>query len=569
MELLGLHGIAMAKTYLEVVPQAEILVVEKALSVGGSWAQERLYPRLKTNNVFGTYEFADFPLVPERYKVAGEGHIPGRVVHEYFSDVTTYYGIDRYLQLGTIVESATLQEDGRWTIVLQSVRPGQTSRTTVTAARLVLATGLTSEPNIPDFAGSKDFGGLILHSKQLKAEASRLSHCKRVVVVGGNKSAWDVCYDAAKSGAEVHMVIRPSGGGPSYLWPRQFAIGPFSLSLARLSGTRLSCLFDPTPFGPSSIWHYLIHRTRLGGKLCQMFWQYLDSCVKQCNGYDTHPELQKLKPWITPFWMGNSLSIHNYETNWFDLVREGKIHVHISDVSSLSQNTVHLSTGETVKADALVCCTGWKADPPLKFQPESVEASLGFGKGFEKSSLFEARAKTEVHETIIYLDTIQRRTPNAPRSNGSKDSGHRTSKFYRLSIPWRPEFLRQRNIAFIGAHSSIHAVTVAQAQALWITAFFQGKIKHLDPTSADYDEIRYEATFENVYTRMRRPHDLGGSGGKYADLVFDSIPYVDRLLRDVGLNHRRKGSWWKEWTECYKMGDYRGLAQEWMRVHGY
>ena len=63
----GLHGLAMAKTFLQVHPNGKLLVVDQAKSVGGSWAKERLYPGLKTNNVFGSSEFGDFPMVPERY----------------------------------------------------------------------------------------------------------------------------------------------------------------------------------------------------------------------------------------------------------------------------------------------------------------------------------------------------------------------------------------------------------------------------------------------------------------------------------------------------------------------
>lgn len=555
----------MAKTYLQINPESEIVVVDKASTVGGSWAEERLYHGLKTNNRYGTYEFADFPMVPAKYGGTGKGHIPGRVVHEYLSDFTVHFGIDQYLRLSTAVKSATLREDGKWTIVLQNLKSDLNSRTIITATRLVIATGLTSEPNIPRFSGRSSFDGLIIHSKQLRELATPLSKCKDVVVLGGNKSAWDVCYDAAQSGARVNMVIRPSGSGPSYIWPREFRFGPFLLSLAMISSTRLATLFDPFSLGVNSMWHSFLHRTYIGGKMCQMFWKGLDYFMRNWNGYNTHPELQKLQPWFTPFWMGNSLSIHNYETSWFDLVRQGKIRIHIADVTALSKGTVHLSDGDRLETEALVCCTGWKADPPLNFQPADVATSLSLTKTLTEADPFEIRAEQQLRTELRYLDTIERRVLQAPKlSNGTTLSSSGVRKLYRLSIPCHLDCLVKRNIAFIGAHSSIHAAIVAQAQALWVTAFFQGEIEHLDLSKTGIEKIKYDAAFDGVYARLRRPHELGGSGGKYVDLVFDSIPYVDLLLRDLGLNPRRKKTWWKEWLESYNQNDYRGLTSEWL-----
>lgn len=89
----------MAKTYLQVHPKGKLVVVDQAKSIGGSWAKERLYPGLKTNNVFGSYEFSDFPMIPENYGMKSAGHIPGEVVHAYFCDVAAHYGIDSRLRL--------------------------------------------------------------------------------------------------------------------------------------------------------------------------------------------------------------------------------------------------------------------------------------------------------------------------------------------------------------------------------------------------------------------------------------------------------------------------------------
>ncbi|KAL3442342.1 hypothetical protein BJX65DRAFT_312922 [Aspergillus insuetus] len=564
----GLHGLIMAKTYLEVQPSATLLVVDESQSVGGTWARERLYPGLKTNNVFGSYELSDFPMDASRYGVEGTRHIPGHVVHAYLCDVADHFGITSRLVLGTKVIATDLLDDGSWRVSLWNIRVDEEDAIVeeIRAAKLVIATGLTSKPHIPKIPGSETFGGLILHSKQLKEQAQQLAENNTVVVVGGNKSAWDVCYTAARAGSQVHMVIRPSGGGPSYLWPRRFSLGPFEVSLAKLSTMRLFTMFDPAVAvasrGPFSWAGKFLHRTSLGQRICHWFWIYLDRAVRKINGYHTHSELQKLEPWTTPFWMGNSLSIHNYETSWFDLVREGKIHVHTTDLESLSSKKVHLADGVTIDTDALVLCTGWTTDLPVNIDVDRIDTK-------------EEKASTEiVYANVPYLPHLAKRTSNAPGIQGSTDpagdakvSDPTFPLLFRDMVPCEERYLLSKNLAFIGMSVSIHAALVAQAQALWITAFFSDNISHLraDLNNAD---IRSRAILDRVYGQLRRPRETGGLAGRHADLVFDSLPFVDGLLEDMGIQCMRKGNWWRELTEPYRLEDYRGLVREWMALRG-
>jgi cation diffusion facilitator CzcD-associated flavoprotein CzcO len=565
--LLGLHGIAMAKTYLEVRPQAKIIVADKARTIGGSWAEERLYPRLKTNNVLGSYEFSNFPMTAERYGATPGAHIPGRVVHNYLCDVAAHYGIDAMFQPETNVESATLKDDGQWLIKLHKEGHDRETTNVVIAGKIVVATGLTSEPKVPRLPGQDDFQGLLIHSKQLKERGPQLAACKDVVFLGGNKSAWDVCYDAARSGSRVHMVIRPSGGGPSYVWPKSFTYGPWTLSLARMSATRFFMAFDPTPFatkGPFSWWSRFLQQTTIGNKICNYFWTLLDRHIKRLNGYDTHPELQKLKPWTTPFWMGNSLSIHNYETNWFDLVRDGKISVHIAEVASLSDGKVSLSTGEDLDVDALVCCTGWKPRSTMMFESIVVEDPL---QDYQETVSIIRKAEADISNRLKYLQTLPRRSANAPpmQKLPATPPVPLSDHLYRFMVPCERRVLENRNLAFIGAHSSIHAVVVAQAQALWITAFFLGRLDHLTASRLDLEAITYDTILHGVYGTMRRPRECGGAAEKYPDLVFDSIPYVDCLLKDLGLRVQRKRSLWDTVFQPHRPSDYQGLVMEWKK----
>ncbi|KAL4792217.1 hypothetical protein BDV19DRAFT_392391 [Aspergillus venezuelensis] len=598
----GLHGLIMAKTYLEVQPAASLLVVDESVTVGGTWAKERLYPGLKTNNVWGSYELSDFPMVPEKYgygdiekerkgKEQGQEHIPGKVLHEYLCDVASHFRIDRFLRLQTRVINAGQDGDGIWNVELQSVNGDEVGpgvMETVHSRKLVLATGLTSNPLIPSIPGMGTFSRPIIHSKQLLSHAEQLSKAKRVVVVGGNKSAWDVAYTAAKSGSQVDMVIRPSGGGPSYVWPRRFSLSllgfTFVTSLAKLSTTRLFTLFDPSPFGrlpwPFSWIKQTLHGSCLGQLLVHGFWDCLDTTIRKINGYTSHPELRKLEPWTTPFWMGNSLSIHNYESSWFELVREGRIRVHIGDVEGLEEGGVCLrsadgeSEGMRLQADALVLCTGWEVEFPMKVDKmqEGTDEGDGEQEEGEEEEEEEDKILKEIYKDIPYLSTLRRRTPNAPPSQAAttvKEKSSTMPLLYHDVLPTHPSCLQNRSLAFIGMSISIHAVLVAQAQALWITAFLGDKIPHLHSSPSNMDEVKKRALLERAHGATRRPRETGGAAGNHADLVFDSLSYVDGLLYELGLNSYRKGSLWKEMTEPYGVSDYRGLAKEWIALQSY
>lgn len=118
----------------------------------------------------------------------------------------------------------------------------------------------------------------------------------------------------------------------------------------------------------------------------------------------------------------------------------------------------------------------------------------------------------------------------------------------------------------IGAHITLHTAILAQAQALWVTAFFKHRVPRLITSSQhspDMEAIQRSTFYHTEYQRMRRPKETDGTGDRCPDLVFDSIPYVDLLLSDLGLPYHRKGSWYREITEPYNLRDFKGLVEEW------
>ncbi|SFQ71347.1 NAD(P)/FAD-dependent oxidoreductase [Donghicola eburneus] len=103
------------------------------------------------------------------------------------------------------VEKATYDEaTGKWKVEVN--RDGE--KVVLEPTQLVMATGMSGKPNIPNFPGMDTFKGTIQHSSQHKGPDEWTG--KKVVVVGSNNSAHDICAALWEADADVTMVQRSS-----------------------------------------------------------------------------------------------------------------------------------------------------------------------------------------------------------------------------------------------------------------------------------------------------------------------------------------------------------------------
>jgi len=106
---------------------------------------------------------------------------------------------------GTTARSASYDEQtGEWTVEVE--RDGQP--VTLRPKQLVLATGMSGKPNVPRLPGQDVFRGEQHHSSAHPGPDEYQG--KKVVVVGSNNSAFDICGALWEVGADVTMVQRTS-----------------------------------------------------------------------------------------------------------------------------------------------------------------------------------------------------------------------------------------------------------------------------------------------------------------------------------------------------------------------
>ena len=105
----------------------------------------------------------------------------------------------------TVATSASFSErTGRWTVEVE--REGEPL--TLTPTHLVLATGMSGKPNVPVLPGQDVFRGEQQHSSQHPGPDAYRG--RKVVVIGSNNSAFDICGALWEHDADVTMVQRSS-----------------------------------------------------------------------------------------------------------------------------------------------------------------------------------------------------------------------------------------------------------------------------------------------------------------------------------------------------------------------
>jgi putative flavoprotein involved in K+ transport len=102
------------------------------------------------------------------------------------------------------VKAAYDETAKEWTVIVR--REGREIE--LKPKQLVLATGMSGKPNLPKFPGMDIFKGEQQHSSQHPGPDAYRG--KKVVVVGGNNSAHDICAALWEGGADVTMVQRSS-----------------------------------------------------------------------------------------------------------------------------------------------------------------------------------------------------------------------------------------------------------------------------------------------------------------------------------------------------------------------
>ncbi|MDL9979394.1 flavin-containing monooxygenase [Microbacterium sp. ASV49] len=177
----------------------DVLVVERAASLGGTW-RDNTYPGVACDIPSHLYGFAAHPN-PDWSGV----YANGAEIRAYLERVAADERIAP--RLNTPLTSASWDDD-RWRIDLGGRHPE-----TVTADALVLACGRLTEPRIPSVPGLARFPGPVFHSSRWRHDVDLQG--TRIAVVGTGASAVQLVPELSRT-AHVTLFQRT----PAWIVPR-------------------------------------------------------------------------------------------------------------------------------------------------------------------------------------------------------------------------------------------------------------------------------------------------------------------------------------------------------------
>jgi dimethylaniline monooxygenase (N-oxide forming) len=225
-------------------------------------------------------------------------------------------------------------------------------------------------------------------------------------------------------------------------------------------------------------------------------------------------------------WQNGTAGGCHFDDFW-PLVAE-KVYVHRSSIKSLSGNELYLDdeAGTHFPCDAILCGTGWQRGLHMFDNATLQSLGLPYPKATESPSetakwdKLVGAADAQVLKRFIML-----RNPPAHY----RKPEHRTPyRLYHTLAPVHDDSILFMNHVVAGAK-----LYAAEAQAIWAVAYWDKAFTLPSVAEREKDIAHMIAWNKRRYLSM-------GELGHFA--AFDSVPYVDRLLDEVGLKaHRRKG----------------------------
>ena len=362
----GQAGLAIAARLKQL--RIDTLIVDREQRIGDNWRKR--YHALTLHNQVQVNHLPYMPF-PPNWPV----YIPKDKLANWFETYVDAMELNYWT--GTEFEGGTYDAaQGRWSAVL---RRADGSKRVMHPRHVVMATGVSGIPNLPDILSLKNFTGTVLHSSQY--DDGEAWKGKRAIVIGTGNSGHDIAQDLHSSGADVTLVQRSSTLVTNIEPSAQLAYAAYNegtledndliatsmpLTLARRSHVML------TEQSRNLDKDLLDGLTRVGFKLDYgdggTGWQF--KYLTRGGGY-------------------------YFNVGCSDLVASGAIKlIQFDDIDSFVADGVRMKSGDRLAADLIVLATGYKPQEVLvrKLFGDGVANRVGpiwgFGEGQELRNMY-------------------------------------------------------------------------------------------------------------------------------------------------------------------------------------
>ncbi|HEU0258558.1 MAG TPA: NAD(P)/FAD-dependent oxidoreductase [Burkholderiales bacterium] len=354
----GQGGIALAARLKRLGVPA--LVVEKNERAGDSWRKR--YKSLCLHDPVW-YDHMPYIPFPNHWPVFS----PKDKIADWLEMYTRVMELDYWTS--TVCKRARFSEaTNEWEVLV--MRDGQPH--TLRPTHLVLATGMSGFPHVPQIPGADTFAGGIVHSSQYGAGAEWEG--KQCIVVGSGTSAHDICADLVESrAASVTMIQRAPTIVAKSETLMDLAWGPLysEEALARGITTELADLsVASVPFKVLPELQRPIYAEM--GKRDAELYSGLEKAGFQYNFGEDGSGIHSL-------YLRRGAGYY-IETGASQMIIERRIKVRNASVHSVDQRKVRLSDGSQLAADLIVFATGYGSMNQWAEQLISKEVADRVGK---------------------------------------------------------------------------------------------------------------------------------------------------------------------------------------------
>jgi putative flavoprotein involved in K+ transport len=249
----------------------------------------------------------------------------------------------------TEAKQATYDEPaGEWRVTVE--RNGQAH--VLRPRQLVLATGMSGKPNVPELPGMDVFRGDQHHSSQHPGPDAYKG--KRCVVVGSNNSAFDICGALWEVGADVTMVQRSSTHIVRSDTLMDIGLGALYSEQAVAAGMTT----EKADMTFASIPYRILHELQipLYDQMRERDAGFYARLEKSGFDHDWGPDGSGL--FMKYLRRGSGYYI---DVGAADLVADGEVKLAKGQVDHLTEDAVVLADGTSLPADLVVYATGYNS----------------------------------------------------------------------------------------------------------------------------------------------------------------------------------------------------------------
>jgi putative flavoprotein involved in K+ transport len=347
----------------------DTLIVDREPRIGDNWRKRYhalvLHNQVHVNHLPYMRFPPNWPAYIPKDKIAGWFEAYAESMELNFWTAAEFEG-------GTYDEKAE-----RWSVVVQR---SDGSKREMHPRHVVLATGVSGIPNLPDIPTLRNFSGKVLHSSQY--DDGDAWKGKNVLVIGSGNSGHDIAQDLQSSGAKVTLVqrsstlivnVEPSAQLPYALYDEGPSLEDCDLITASI------------PLAVAKRSHILL--TQQAKDLDK---DLLDGLERKGFKLDFGED--------GTGWQFKYLTRgggYYFNVGCSDLIVKGEIELaQFSDIAAFVSDGAQMRSGKTIPADLIILATGYKGQEHLvgKLFGNDVATRVGpiwgFGDGDELRNMF-------------------------------------------------------------------------------------------------------------------------------------------------------------------------------------